>query len=110
MKTILTAGYNWEKLEQIQSFSHKDAFNFYHTYYNPNNAVLSIVGNCSFEEAKALVEKYYAKLENNFDNKNIITDIEIKKGFKEKTIYRDIPYEAIFIGNPIPKDSLKSFM
>jgi predicted Zn-dependent peptidase len=41
----------------------QDFVDFYHTYYVPNNAVLSIAGDFNPEEAKKLIEKYFGEIQ-----------------------------------------------
>lgn len=50
----------WE--HEIKALNRKDAIEFYNTYYSPNNAVLVIAGDVSFDEVKKLAEKYYGGL------------------------------------------------
>jgi predicted Zn-dependent peptidase len=45
--------------EDIRNLTVEDLKNFYSTYYVPNNAVLSIVGNIDLNRAKELVERYF---------------------------------------------------
>jgi zinc protease len=45
--------------EDIRNLTVEDLKNFYSTYYVPNNAVLSIVGNIDLEKTKELVERYF---------------------------------------------------
>ena len=40
----------------------QDFVDFYHTYYVPNNAVLSIAGDFKPEDAKKLIEQYDKKM------------------------------------------------
>lgn len=51
-------------MNDINSISNQDFRNFYHKYYNPNNAILVIVGNFDVDKTKDLVEKYYGELKN----------------------------------------------
>ena len=44
--------------ETIDSITRDDIVKFYNTYYHPNNAILSIVGDLNKKELRDLVEKY----------------------------------------------------
>lgn len=45
--------------EDIRRLSAEDVRDFYETFYVPNNAVLTIVGNINLDRTKGLVEKYF---------------------------------------------------
>ncbi len=57
--------YRWPvigSMEHLDAAQEKDYQQFYADFYVPNNAVLSIAGDINVEEAKALVEKYFAPI------------------------------------------------
>ncbi len=47
----------WE--EEMRNLSREDAFNFYHRFYAPENAILVVSGDITLEQLKPLAEKYY---------------------------------------------------
>ncbi|MGH7832049.1 MAG: M16 family metallopeptidase [Candidatus Binatia bacterium] len=49
-------------MEDLNAATIDDARGFYRTYYAPNNAVLSLVGNFQTETALALVRKYFESI------------------------------------------------
>ncbi|QHT71981.1 insulinase family protein [Rhodocytophaga rosea] len=49
-------------LADLDAATLEDVQQFFKTYYSPNNAALAIVGDFKPEEAKALVQKYFAGL------------------------------------------------
>ncbi|HEX8179933.1 MAG TPA: pitrilysin family protein [Pyrinomonadaceae bacterium] len=49
-------------MEDLDAASVEDVREFFRIYYAPNNAVLSIVGDFDPQEARALVEKYFATI------------------------------------------------
>lgn len=49
--------------ESIQAIQRQDLINFYNTYYRPNVAYMAIIGAISLDEAKKVVEQYFAKWE-----------------------------------------------
>lgn len=56
------SSYSWEvagSIEDVANFELSDLEGFYNTYYSPENAFLSIVGNINLEETKELIEKYF---------------------------------------------------
>jgi zinc protease len=57
--------YRWSvigDMAHLDAADENDFINFYKTYYVPNNAILSIAGSIDFEEAKALVQKYFGTI------------------------------------------------
>lgn len=49
--------------QEMEQLSRDDAFNFYHRYYAPNNAILVVAGDVDPEEVHQLAEKWYGPLE-----------------------------------------------
>lgn len=47
---------------EMERLTTQDALDFYETWYAPNNAVLLVAGDVSFEEAMALAEETYGKI------------------------------------------------
>lgn len=50
----------WEN--DLRKMSYKDAYNYYKTYYTPNNSILVLVGDFNTDEILKLAEKYYGKI------------------------------------------------
>lgn len=75
---------------------------FYDTYYQPNNAVLSISGRVEVEKVVAMVENIFSFPSQNFE-KTSYTKEPFQTTNREKTIYRDVPSSIIMITFPIVK-------
>ena len=80
----------------------KGLFDFYNTYYAPNNATLVIVGDVSCDEALDKVKQYFSSLKSNLA-------IPEQKSYFEKDIvqkslilYRDIQQPVLFVSWVIP--------
>jgi zinc protease len=57
--------YRWMpigSMEHLDAAVESDYVNFYKTYYVPNNATLSIAGDITKADAKALIEKYFTDI------------------------------------------------
>ncbi len=50
-------------MASIEFLNHNQAFEFYRRYYAPNNAVIALVGDVDFEQAEALVRKYFGDMQ-----------------------------------------------
>ncbi len=49
-------------LEDLDAATLEDVQSFFNTFYSPNNAALSIVGDFEIEETKAMIEKYFGAI------------------------------------------------
>ncbi len=49
-------------MEDLNAAQEQDFINFYKQFYVPNNAVLSIAGDITIDEAKKLIEKYFGSI------------------------------------------------
>lgn len=57
--------YNWVpigSMEHLDAAQEEDYVNFYHTFYVPANATLSIAGDIDIEETKKFVDKYFGSI------------------------------------------------
>jgi len=78
--------YHWPTIgwmKDIEKFELNDVKDFFKNYYSPNNASLVIGGNFNKDEAKNLVQKYFAPIESGGKIKEILTNsirlVESKK-------------------------------
>lgn len=59
------SGYAWDTIGEVKDLLKANITNlkpFYDTYYNPNNAVLSIVGDIDIDRTLKLTEKYFGSI------------------------------------------------
>jgi zinc protease len=56
---VLPIGYQAD----LDRMTFQQALDFHKTYYAPNNAVISVVGDVDFEEALSLIDRYYGDYE-----------------------------------------------
>lgn len=62
MRAFKVHPYRWTtigEMEHLDAATLDEFIEFYHTYYVPQNAVLSIAGDISIEETKKLIEAYF---------------------------------------------------
>ncbi|MEO8666772.1 MAG: pitrilysin family protein, partial [Ignavibacteria bacterium] len=50
------------EIEDIQSFSVKEATDFHNSYYSPENSVLIVAGDIDYDTAEKLIRKYFADI------------------------------------------------
>ena len=83
--------------EDIESISRDDLVNYYKNYYHPNNALIVIAGDISFDEVYLKIKKNYERIpprEINFKLK----EVSLNKEEKRKKIYRKIEVPSFMCG------------
>ena len=95
-----THPYQWptigKEIAHIEEAKLQDVKNFFATYYVPNNAVLVIAGNIELQDAKELVEKWYADIpKGKAINRNIPIE-EIQTEERKSIINADVPVNCIY--------------
>ena len=68
--------YSWPVIgwpSDLRVFTLAQAEEFYDTYYAPGNLVGALVGNFDLEEAKAMAEKYFGRLESGPEAPDVVT-------------------------------------
>ena len=92
--------YQWatigKDIEQIENATLGDVKEFFFKYYAPNNAVLSISGNITFEEVKKLAQKWFGPIER---RRVPYRDLPQEPKQTEKqllTVHRNVPYPSIY--------------
>ncbi len=105
--------YQWTVLgsaEHVMAATEEDYKEFYNSFYVPNNAVLTIVGDIDFDDAKKLINKYYADMP---ASENEIYRPNVKEPIKHEeirdTVYDNIQLPAIFQAYHTPKNGTKDF-
>ncbi len=99
--------YQWPTIgkdyNHIEEASLNDVVEFYKTHYQPENAILSICGNVSEEEARNLSDKILGTIPNYSHSK---PDISIEREQNEarfKEVRRDVPQDAVYIVFKMPE-------
>jgi len=92
--------YQWNtigrEISHIAGATMADVKDFYHKYYHPANAILSVVGNVTKEEVRDLCEKWFAAIPDNAKQNRILPKEPVQKERRDLTVYRDIPFGMIF--------------
>lgn len=109
-----THPYKWQTIgkdiSHIQNASLEEVKQFYNTFYNPNNAILSIAGDFEHEYIVELVEKWFGDIE----NKGVPTIMEIiepeQTSPRREEVERDVPVDFIYICFKMDKRISKEFV
>lgn len=91
--------YRWpvigRDISHIEKATLEDVRSFFYNHYAPNNAILAVVGDISFEEALRLSEKWFSPIEKrNITPRCILPEPE-QEAPRYKEAVRDIPSDAI---------------
>jgi len=112
-RAFLKHPYQWTVLgnaDQILSATENDYKTFYNDFYVPNNAVLTIVGDIDFDNAKELINKYYADIPASTKEIYRPKQVEpIKHKEVRDTIYDNIQLPAVFQAYHTPKNGTKDY-
>ena len=94
--------YQWlpigKELSHIERVEMPDVKSFYNRFYNPNNAVITIAGNVSFDNVVLLVEKWFGDIPKGIDIEHIYPKEEEQKEKQSIDVYREVPYDMLMKG------------
>ncbi|MBQ3238270.1 MAG: insulinase family protein [Bacteroidaceae bacterium] len=99
--------YRWPTIgitpQHIEQATRDSIMQFYHRYYTPSNAILSVVGNISFDEVVQMAEKWFGTIENkampSSTSRYIHTPLmePEQKRMRRKTVYRHVPSDMLIM-------------
>lgn len=99
--------YRWPTIgitpQHIEQATRDTIMQFYHRYYTPGNAILSVVGNISFDEVVQMAEKWFGTIENkampSSTSRYIHTPLmePEQKRMRRKTVYRHVPSDMLIM-------------
>ncbi len=104
--------YRWPtiglELSHVEHATMKDVKAFFKSFYLPNNAVLSISGGISKEDAAAKVSKWFADIPKGNDYQRSIVQEDAQTAARYETVKADVPsnsiYKAYKMGNRQSKE------
>lgn len=91
--------YRWptigKRVEHIEQVKLEDVKSFFYKYYAPNNAILAVTGNISFEEAVELTEKWFGTIERrDIEPRNLPAE-PVQKSARFQEVSRSVPLDSI---------------
>lgn len=91
--------YQWATIgktpEHIEKATLDEVKAFFYKHYAPNNAILSVVGNISFEEAVRLTEKWFGGIEKRDVAVRNLPQEPQQQEARFEEVYRDVPQSTI---------------
>lgn len=99
--------YRWPtiglSLDHIANVQMEEVKDFFFRFYAPNNAILSVVGNISFDRVIELAGKWFGKVPaREIDNTPIPQEPE-QTDMRRATVEREVPNDVVFMSFPIPR-------
>jgi zinc protease len=96
--------------EDLNAANLEDVAEFFRIYYAPNNAVLCVSGSFEIDEAKLLIEKYFATIPSQPKPAQVDVGEPVEVALKNKTWEDKLaPLPAFLIGWKVPPRRTKDF-
>ncbi|MEM8527961.1 MAG: pitrilysin family protein [Bacteroidota bacterium] len=98
--------YQWPTIgkvpEHVEQATMEDVKDFYHKYYCPNNAILTVAGDVTVEQIKELSEKWFGNItKGNLPNRNIAKEAR-QEEIRGRDLEGNIPLNAIYLAFQMP--------
>ncbi len=98
------------EMEHLDAATLDEFIDFYHTYYIPQNAVLSIAGDINIEETKKMIELYFGPIPKGEKEVPAVTVVEPPLGGEVRdTVYDNIQLPAVVQVYRIPEQGTADF-
>lgn len=97
----LTHPYRWptigKEISHIANATLDEVKDFFFRYYAPNNCILAITGNISFDESIRLAEKWFGPIPSRHVPKRNLPKEQKQTTVRRKTVERNVPVDAIYM-------------
>ncbi len=105
--------YRWntigKEIAHIEKATMEDVKDFYRKYYNPDNAILAVSGNVETGEIKELAEKWFGTIRKKSNIKRDYPAEPEQKERREKTVYRKVPQNALYMAWHMPERTNRDY-
>lgn len=93
--------YRWptigKELAHVANASLWEVEKFYNRFYAPNNAVLAVTGNLSFEKAIRLAEKWFGPIPRRQVAERALPQEPVQKAERRLTVERPVPIDTLYM-------------
>ena len=93
--------YQWptigRELSHIANATLEEVKDFFFRFYAPNNAVLAVTGNISFEEAVSLTEKWFGPIPRREVPLRQLPKEPVQTGERRQVVERNVPLDSLFM-------------
>ena len=98
--------YQWPTIgicpEHIEQATLEDVMDFYHRFYVPSNAILSVVGNISAEETFSLAEKWFGPIPRREITPRSLPQEKPQTRIRRKSVRRNVPANLLAMAFHMP--------
>jgi zinc protease len=95
-----THPYRWSTIgadiDHIAQAAMEDVKDFYHRFYNPNNAILTVAGPVETGEIKELCEKWFGNIPAGPENRRSLPAEPVQTEARNLHVEREVPCNAIY--------------
>ena len=105
--------YRWTtigEMEHLDAATLQEFMDFYHKFYVPENAILSIAGDIEIKSTKSMIEAYFGSIPRGKQKIEPITIVEPPLGGEVRdTIYDNIQLPGVMMAYRVPEQGTKDF-
>jgi predicted Zn-dependent peptidase len=105
--------YRWTtigKMEHLDAATLEEFIDFYHKFYVPENAILSIAGDINIPSTKKMIESYFGPIPNGKEKITPISIVEPALGGEIRdTVYDNIQLPGVMMAYRIPAQGTEDF-
>ena len=105
--------YRWPtiglELSHIENATMQQVKEFFYRHYNPDNAILSVVGNISFERTVQLAEKWFGDIQRTTPTIQPIPAEPTQQRQRRMTVKRNVPHSLLAINFHMPPRLTEEF-
>jgi len=105
--------YRWTtigEMEHLDAATLDEFIEFYHTYYVPQNAILSISGDIDMKGTKELIQSYFAEIPKGENKVPTVTAVEPPLGGEVRdTVHDNIQLPGVMMAYRIPEQGTEDF-
>ncbi len=98
--------YQWntigKDITHIEQATMGEVRSFYDNYYNPNNAILSVVGDVDTDEVLGLADKWFASISSPDPHLNGYPAEPEQLEMRRQVVHRDVPQDALYMAWHMP--------
>ena len=98
--------YRWPVIglvpEHVENATLDDVRDFFHRWYTPNNAVLTIAGNVRAEEVFPVAEKWFGSIPSGPAPLRNLPEEPPQTALQQRTVHADVPVPAVYLAFRTP--------
>ncbi len=93
--------YQWptigKEISHIEQATLEEVKDFFFRFYAPNNAILAVTGNITFEDTIALAEKWFGPIPRRAVKERSLPKEPVQTAERRLTVQRNVPVDALYL-------------